>query len=359
MKASPEIHILTGSIHSGKSSFLLRKLNDRQNIAGFICPDENESRMLLDLKSGKKYQFQIEKPENPDDVSIGKYCFSGDTFKKAGEILNDIKYDFTGTLIIDEIGKLELNGNGLEPALSKCLERLRNSNAQIILVVRDYLLDEVLRKYDLQSPTIQTTQNFTTEFRKRKPLKNGIILAGGRSTRMFEDKSKLVYHGKLQYLFLQEILSDYCEHVYISCNKDNVLSEECIVDLPEYSDSGPAGGILSAFKQLNSPLLVCGIDYPFFDQKELENLIAERDDTALASVMYNKETGYFEPMIGIYEKGFLELLKKEFDKGNDSVQYLLRSTNVKKVKPLKLESIKSVDTPEEYLKVKKSLNENS
>jgi len=56
-------------------------------------------------------------------------------------------------LIIDEIGRLELNQNkGLEPALGVVINKFINKevSGNLILVIRDYLLEECIEKYQLQ-----------------------------------------------------------------------------------------------------------------------------------------------------------------------------------------------------------------
>ena len=56
-------------------------------------------------------------------------------------------------LIIDEIGKLELKGEGYHVAFQKLLSSFDNNlnkNKKILLIVRDYLMDEVKNKYQIE-----------------------------------------------------------------------------------------------------------------------------------------------------------------------------------------------------------------
>jgi molybdopterin-guanine dinucleotide biosynthesis protein MobB len=52
---------------------------------------------------------------------------------------------------------------------------------------------------------------------------NGMALIGGKSTRMGQDKSKLVYHDKIQAEHLLDILGQHCEKVYYSGRSDQAL----------------------------------------------------------------------------------------------------------------------------------------
>jgi len=48
----------------------------------------------------------------------------------------------------------------------------------------------------------------------------GLVLSGGKSTRMKKDKSTLEYYGKTQTQFCYELLSRYCTQVFISNRKE-------------------------------------------------------------------------------------------------------------------------------------------
>lgn len=159
MHPTNKIWLLSGPIHSGKTSALLKFSKLHSDIGGFICPDINGKRHLLNINTHQIHPFQIDNPLTEQDICIGKYIFSNTTFQIAHTILTtaaDHQYTY---FVIDEIGKLELNNNGLEPALSKALSQLRNTC--IIIVVRDYLLDDVIAHYRLYSANIISINDLT------------------------------------------------------------------------------------------------------------------------------------------------------------------------------------------------------
>ena len=143
------IFILSAPIQSGKTSALLNFIENKKNIFGFLCPDINGVRNWLNIASQQYYPFQ--KMENflHSDIKIGKFVFDGYVFKKAQELLQKIPSNFD-FYIIDEIGKLELKNEGFEPFLAPALEQLKNHKGKVILVVRDYLLADVISKYGLE-----------------------------------------------------------------------------------------------------------------------------------------------------------------------------------------------------------------
>jgi molybdopterin-guanine dinucleotide biosynthesis protein A len=173
-----------------------------------------------------------------------------------------------------------------------------------------------------------------------------LILMGGKSSRMQEDKAKIVYHEKAQFEHLYDLLKLFCEDVYLSTNQE-YKSFPFIKDNPEFGEIGPMNGILSGFDRLKTSLLVIAIDYPLFSEEEIQNLISQRDKNALASVMFNQKSEFFEPFLGIYEFSMFEILKTEIKIGNYSLQAILAKNEVKKVFPLTVNSLRNCNTIEE------------
>ncbi len=169
---------------------------------------------------------------------------------------------------------------------------------------------------------------------------------GGKSSRMFEDKANIVYHEKAQFEHLYDLLKLFCEDVYLSTNQD-YNSFPLIKDNPEFGEIGPMNGILSGFKQDKTSLLVIAVDYPLFSKEEIQNLISQRDENFLASVIFNTESQFFEPFLGIYEFSIFEMLKNEMKIGNYSLQAILAKNDVKKVVPLTVNSLRNCNTVEE------------
>lgn len=149
------IYILTGKIRSGKTTALLEWVKDRKNVDGLLCPDDdNGKRYILKIKSKKELEIEIDnKPE--EIIAIGNFRFLKSAFNEANDYLMSIAYNSETSeenkyLIIDEIGKLELKNKGLHAAAEKMIpDFMTNETQHIILVVRDYLLEAVLRHYSI------------------------------------------------------------------------------------------------------------------------------------------------------------------------------------------------------------------
>ncbi len=159
------IIILTDTIQSGKTSALLQYCNIKKNCTGFLCPDQNGMRKFLDLKTGISYEFEVGNSATDDCTNVGKFKFNNKIFKLAQKQLVALCSSNNSNIIIDEIGKLEMQGEGLEPALNEFLSKVSSlKNCILILVVRNTLLEAVIEKYNLQNAEIKNLQTFKNEF---------------------------------------------------------------------------------------------------------------------------------------------------------------------------------------------------
>lgn len=133
-------------------------LQNRRQITGILTPDIDGKRKLWDIRSGVYYELEIA-PEHAstDSIHIGRFYFDAGVFKQAQEILLQSIALSPEWILVDEIGKLELQyQSGLEPAVSTLIHHFRRDagHSKLLLVVRDYLLQEVIHHYELQEATV-------------------------------------------------------------------------------------------------------------------------------------------------------------------------------------------------------------
>src|SRR5215210_4131502 len=101
------------------------------------------------------------------------------------------------------------------------------------------------------------------------PVLNGLVLAGGQSTRMGNDKGRMQWHAKEQLYFMADLLRTFCSEVYLSCREEQEAEIQnyhykTITD--RYSGLGPYGAILSAFHKISGVAwLVVACDLPLMD----------------------------------------------------------------------------------------------
>ena len=149
------------------------------------------------------------------------------------------------------------------------------------------------------------------------PLK-ALVLAGGKSRRMGEDKAKLVFEGKTLLSHILSLLDPLVEETFISLREGQAMPKEAMqADIAaiydKYGEIGPAAAILTALeKQPDSAWLVVAVDLPLLDEHTLELLIQERDPSKLATAFLSSTAGHAgqpEPLCAIYEPDIRDTLK--------------------------------------------------
>ncbi len=132
----------------------------------------------------------------------------------------------------------------------------------------------------------------------------GLILAGGFSKRMGQDKALMDYHGKPQIEYVYDLLGKHCVKIFLSKRPDQKTYKEISVvnDTQAFTNIGPLGGILSAMKTYpENSWLVMGCDLPFVMDETLEFLIKNRKPQRLATAFKSTHDGLPEPLCAIWE----------------------------------------------------------
>ena len=173
----------------------------------------------------------------------------------------------------------------------------------------------------------------------------GLVLCGGGSTRMGEDKSFLIYHHKPQYQHVCEMLQEFCLETYISCNHKQsetiYKTFKRLEDEQAFENNGPATGVMTAFsKNPEKDFLVVACDYPLLTTAELKHFLESIPASSSAAAFYNEYEQCYEPVIAWYSAGAGSLLLQL----PQSLKQLLENVNAYKHIPLDAASITSADT---------------
>lgn len=339
------VYILSKPIQSGKTTLLKQWINNYPTAAGILTPDKNEKRLLYNIANKSYHTLQLEAHE--EGVNIGKYVFSKEGFALAQKILLDAIPTQPEWLIIDEVGRLEMDRKeGLEPVVSEIISLVKSTYTQVnlLLVVRDYLLDVAIDYYKLYDAKVLTACNLTLQM----PLPNGLVLCGGKSTRMGMDKAFISYHGSPQFMHTTQLIKPLCSNVFISCNTNQKQILESglpiIEDELDFANLGPLTGLLSYYrKENNTPVLLTGCDYPNTAIQTYLKLLHARDEETDVVCYRHPETGYDEPLLAVYESSALCKLNEWWSQGNQSLRLFLQTLNVKRLKPTNINEIKSFD----------------
>jgi molybdopterin-guanine dinucleotide biosynthesis protein A len=192
-------------------------------------------------------------------------------------------------------------------------------------------------------------QYFTIYFKKLKPKLCGLILTGGASTRMKENKSLIVYHQQPQWLHLFDMLNSFCEETYVSCTEKNssIYQNKPIVT-DTFLGFGPLSGILSALMKFkNKAILVLACDLPLINEDTIKELIEARDISKMATTFLNPESNFLEPLITIYEPKALPIMLSMLAQGYQCPRKMLMQNEVKIIHPKNASSLKNINHPDE------------
>lgn len=177
---------------------------------------------------------------------------------------------------------------------------------------------------------------------------NGLILVGGRSTRMGTDKSQLEYHHKPQWRYLYELLTPYCQSVFLSCREDQKENFADFSRLVDTREIGPLGGLLTAFEHApHDAWLTVACDMPFVDSETIEFLVQNRRAAQGATAFLNPETLHPEPLLAIWEPENHELIRTQFQQKNFSPLQLLTKVNAHLLPCPKPRWLQNINTPEQ------------
>ena len=158
---------------------------------------------------------------------------------------------------------------------------------------------------------------------------SALILSGGQSSRMGEEKRLINYHGKTQEQYLFELLSLYFSEVYVSTNQNQMTNLPHIQDL-NFGVKSPMVGIVSAFnKNPDSAWLVVACDMPFLDEKAIEFLLKHRNLEKYATAFENPDEHFPEPLLTIYEPKIFPKLREAINQGKKSPMKVLQNLDVK------------------------------
>lgn len=190
---------------------------------------------------------------------------------------------------------------------------------------------------------------------KRIPL-NALILTGGKSSRMGQDKSQIKYHNQSQVKYLTDLLRQKCQQVFISCRADQAHDLETQVIYDNFLNIGPAGGILSYFQEYPlTRVLVIACDMPFINLDSVQNLISKIDPFKMATAYENFDKKWPEPLFTIYhpksQARFFQLLAA----GHTCPMKLLFNSTIKKITTDNKLLLLNGNTPEEMQNYKSLL----
>jgi molybdopterin-guanine dinucleotide biosynthesis protein A len=155
----------------------------------------------------------------------------------------------------------------------------------------------------------------------------GIILSGGKSSRMGAEKGLVKYKGKALIEYSVNALRSVCDELVISSGNDCYAYLEIPIVSDEIENCGPIGGIYSCMKAIPSDIyLVISCDVPHITSHLFVELLDVLDENE--AVIPLDDRGNNQPLAACYTSNCLPVFQKELMEGRLKMMKLLSKLNV-------------------------------
>jgi len=174
-----------------------------------------------------------------------------------------------------------------------------------------------------------------------------VIFAGGKSSRMGQDKALLPFGGEESLAaFQHKKLSSLFKEVYLS-SKEEKFAFDAPVIYDKYAQSSPLVALVSIFETLDSDeVFILGVDIPFVDKEVIEALYQKRD-ASMDAVVAQSPQG-LQPLCGFYRRTVLSKARENLRQDIHKLQHLLKEARTLPVMIQDEKAFINLNTPQEY-----------
>ncbi len=150
----------------------------------------------------------------------------------------------------------------------------------------------------------------------------GVILSGGKSSRMGEEKGFVKFNNKELASYSIDVLNIFCKECILIANKKKYEKFGIPVYNDIIKDSGPLGGLQTALSNINTNW-AAGIscDTPFMTSKVYEILIEHSHGK---QVVIPEVNGTLHPLVGLYHKSCEAHFADNLRSGNLKVREVIK-----------------------------------
>lgn len=158
----------------------------------------------------------------------------------------------------------------------------------------------------------------------------GIILAGGKSSRMGQEKAQLKLGNKSFIEIILQTITPLCSEILISTNNPalHLRGTKSIAD--EIQNIGPLGGIYTCLNLSKSfKNIIVTVDTPLISTDLLKYLLNQSENHEVTYCEHNNKE---HPLIGIYTKKFLRIIEEDIQNKKYKTLAAIRKSNFRKLK---------------------------
>lgn len=184
------------------------------------------------------------------------------------------------------------------------------------------------------------------------------IMAGGKSTRMGQDKATVTLAGKTLLERAVEQWKDYGAGLQLSVGAAQraCLAPEGVVPVVDvYPERGPMGGLHAGLLACPTELLlVVAVDSPFVTREMAEGLLQGMEQNQWDACVYSLE-GRPQPLFGVYRKSCLPVIRELLEAGENKMGLLLRRVDTGYLLGAGRHTFRNLNTPEELAEAEGSM----
>lgn len=207
----------------------------------------------------------------------------------------------------------------------------------------------------------------SNEIKNSENIKSCIILCGGQSRRMGQDKGSMIIQDKPMIKHILSTLNHHIDEAIIVLNdKSRVDRYSKFINSNDYSyqitfledkikNKGPLPGIMTGLGKINSNYaLVLPCDSPYVSEKYIETIFSQIDVNYQAIVPYHDETNRLktsEPLHSIYKKEIIADIEKLVNEDILHIKGLIEKIDTKFVlidnKKIEKKEFRNLNRPED------------
>lgn len=183
----------------------------------------------------------------------------------------------------------------------------------------------------------------------------GVILSGGRSSRMGQDKGLVEVEGTPLFMHIAKRLAPQVSTILISSNQNRQRYGEhypVIGDLiPDFA--GPLSGMLAALLASETEWIACvPCDVPAFPDDLVERLWQTKDK---APAVYATDAERAHPALCLLNKSLIPSLQQYLEQGERRVMLFLAQCGARKARFANAADFANLNTPEDVANWQRSL----
>jgi molybdenum cofactor guanylyltransferase len=182
--------------------------------------------------------------------------------------------------------------------------------------------------------TPQRSNNLSVYYQIMDPV-TAFVLAGGKSSRMGQDKAFLQLGGKTLLTRALETAAAVGKTHVVGSSVKFADYGSAVEDL--HLGHGPLGGIHAALSKTSTDLnLMLAVDLPFVEARFLRYLVSRARETR-ATVVLPRTSDGLQPLCATYRRSFMDTAEQSLRAGRNKINALFTGVPIEVIEPEELE----------------------